>query len=439
MLRFFRRRDRLRKKPPKTLRIVQYEPSGRGGFCHYTFELAQGLTRNGCAVTLMTAGNYELEHLPHAFRRLPLVRRSRTKRFLESLFRRNTAASNRPGEPVDRPSRDWTAPLRALRGRLLFLELVFRLVRERPDVVHFQSVTSGRERILIRILKAIGCRVVFTAHNVLPHETDSGEGNDSDAAIYRLVHRVIVHSEDNRRELIQLFGLSPDRIAVIPHGSYDLFFPGGRASKETARAEIGLDRGAKVILFFGLIRRYKGLEFLLEAFERLEARFPEALLLIVGDVLRADPEGYAFYSRRIEEASRRPSVRCVPRYVPVEDVGRYLSAADLVVLPYTKTYQSGVLLAAYAAGRPVVVTQTGGLPETVQDGKTGLVVPPRDPDALARAIESLLERPDLLDEMGRNAARLADTVYSWDTVAKATVELYESLLTPEAGREPRRG
>src|SRR5678816_1357553 len=113
MLRFFRRRDRLRKKPPKTLRIVQYEPSGRGGFCHYTFELAQGLTRNGCAVTLMTAGNYELAHLPHAFRRLPLVRRSRTKRFLESLFRRNTAASNRPGEPVDRPSREWTAPPRA--------------------------------------------------------------------------------------------------------------------------------------------------------------------------------------------------------------------------------------------------------------------------------------------------------------------------------------
>ena len=87
----------------------------------------------------------------------------------------------------------------------------------------------------------------------------------------------------------------------------------------------------------------------------------------------------------------------------------------------------------------MVVTETGGLPETVQDGKTGLVVPPRDPDALARAIESLLERPDLLDEMGRNAARLADTVYSWDTVAKATVALYEDLLTPDAAdREPHR-
>jgi glycosyltransferase involved in cell wall biosynthesis len=294
--------------------------------------------------------------------------------------------------------------------------------------VHFQSVKGGTEQFLIRILKAIGCRVVFTAHNLLPHEVESVAEGDSDESIFRLVHRVVVHSEDNRQELVQLFGLPPERIAVIPHGSYDLLLPRGRTPKERARAELGLDRDAKVILFFGLIRRYKGLEFLVEAFERLEASHPDALLLIVGEVFRGDAEDHAFYSRLVEEASRRRNVRCVPRYVPIGDVASYLSAAEIVVLPYAKTYQSGVLFAAYAAGRPVIVTETGGLPETVEDGKTGLVVPPRDSAALARAIASLLERPSLAEEMGRNAARLADTVYSWDEIAKATVALYESLL-----------
>jgi glycosyltransferase involved in cell wall biosynthesis len=259
-----------------------------------------------------------------------------------------------------------------------------------------------------------------------------------------------VHAQNNRVELAELFGIPADRIAVIPHGSYELFFSKGRLSKERARAEVGLPPKARVLLFFGLIKRYKGLEFLLEAFERIEKKFPDAVLTIVGDVFRGDPEGFAYYSRLIGEACKRTNVICVPRYVPYWEVGPYLSAADAVVLPYTKTYQSGVLLSAFAAGRPVVVTRTGGLSEIVREGETGFVVPPRDPESLARAIERLLERPELAAEMGERARRMAQGEYSWDEIASRTIDLYRQVMsegtarrrsarTPETSRDGAQG
>jgi glycosyltransferase involved in cell wall biosynthesis len=237
---------------------------------------------------------------------------------------------------------------------------------------------------------------------------------------------------------------------VIPHGSYELFFRKERLSKERARTTIGLPPNARVILFFGLIKRYKGLEFLLQAFERIEKKFPDAVLAIVGDVFRGDPESFAYYSRLIGEAGGRANVECVPRYVPYWEVGPYLSAAEAVVLPYTKTYQSGVLLSAYAAGRPVIVTRTGGLPEIVREGETGFVVPPRDPESLSRAIERLLLQPELAAEMGQRASELARGEYSWNEIASRTIDLYREMMsdaparrrtarTPEASRDGARG
>jgi glycosyltransferase involved in cell wall biosynthesis len=413
---------------------VLYEPSGLGGFCQYTFQLAEALSRIGCEVTVVTARAYELEHLARSFRIEFLFRPSRTKRALNFLLGRSGRPSSdwisQVGEAENREEKRISS-LRAIRIRVLHLWLVVKLLHRRPDVVHFQSTRRGRDVSLIRLLKRLRFRVVCTAHDLLPHDSTSTAEWRAHAEIYRLADRVIVHAEDNRREMVEVFGVPPERIAVIPHGSYDLLFPSGHVSKAQARAEIGLPADARIILFFGLIKRYKGLEFLLQAFDQVERLVPNAFLAIVGNVFRGDRQSHAYYSQLIEEASRRPNVHCVPRYVPVGDVGTYIAAADIVVLPYTKTYQSGVLLSAYAGGRPVVVTETGGLPEVVRQGETGFVVPPRDPDALARAIERLLEQPGLADRMGENASRLAGSVYSWDAIAKRTVELYEAVI---AGR-----
>lgn len=184
----------------------------------------------------------------------------------------------------------------------------------------------------------------------------------------------------------------------------------------------------KVILFFGLIKRYKGLEYLVDAFEEVRSRLKDAFLLIVGDVHAGDPEDHRYYTHLIDGLRGREDVMSVASYVPVESIGQYLTAADMVVLPYTQTYQSGVLLAAYAAGRPVVVTDTGGLSEVVEHGRSGFVVPPADAKALAGAIESMLADSERLNAMGKRAKQLAMELYGWDGIASRTMALYESVV-----------
>ena len=111
-------------------------------------------------------------------------------------------------------------------------------------------------------------------------------------------------------------------------------------------------------------------------------------------------------------------------------VGFFLAASDVVVLPYVRTYHGAVLMMAYAAGRPVVVTDTGGLAEAVEDGRTGFVVPSKDPDALADRITAVLTLPDRGRALGERAQELSKTVYSWSAVAERTAALYWRLLEP---------
>jgi D-inositol-3-phosphate glycosyltransferase len=414
----------------KGLRVALYEPFGHGGICHYTYQLAEALSRRGCDVTVVTPKTWELVALPRSFRVRFLGRRSAMKSLLLA-FRRPGAPRRRDDGEED-PTR-WSARLSSWLGgprrRLLRAFLAAELAIRRYDVVHVHSVGLGTDRRLIRLFRALGLPVLCTAHEAVPHEQPSAEQLRELGELYGSVTRIVVHAGRTRDELVRLFAVDRRKIVVIPHGAYDIFFPNGRISREDARARVGFPASRPTILFFGLIRRYKGLEYLTEAFARVQDALPEAILAIVGDVFRGDVAGYADYTRLIAEVARGTNVRRVPGYVPLESVGNYLSAADVVVLPYTQTSQSGVLLAAFAAGRPAVVTDTGGLSETVADGFTGFVVPARDADALATAILRVLRDPDAAEAMGRNSAREADTTYSWDRVAARTADLYASAIS----------
>lgn len=416
----------------RTLKVVLYEPSGRGGICHYSYELAQALAGRGADVTLLTTSNYELEHLPRRFRRRFVFKASILKRLLSTLLRLRPGDRKRggplEGEYRRRAPRGRLKRLATLRGEWLKSIAAFFLLVRGADVLHVQSGARGRDLAFIRILRAFGLRVVYTAHDVLPHGEHSREEGTALARTYQSVDHVIVHAESNRQELMHLFGVEEDRISVIPHGSYDFLFRGEKLDKQEARSRVGFPLDRQIVLFFGLIKRYKGLEFLVEAFRTVEERIPNATLAIVGDVFSGDPEGYRYYSRLLDQASRRSNVVCVTRYVPVDRVGLYLTAADVVVLPYTKTYQSGVLLSAYAAGRPVVVTETGGLAEVVENGKSGIVVPTRNSSALAEALRGMLADPEALAEMGERAAELARTRFAWDRIAQRTLALYQTVL-----------
>jgi glycosyltransferase involved in cell wall biosynthesis len=166
-------------------------------------------------------------------------------------------------------------------------------------------------------------------------------------------------------------------VALNPHPIYD-WFNMGHYSRDGSRRE--LDLHGRVLLFFGLVRRYKGLDILLRAFARIAQQL-DATLLVVGEFY----EDRGPYDRLINELGIGERVRVTDRYVANEEVEKYFKACDLVVLPYREATQSGIVQTAYSFEKPVVVTRVGGLPDVVTDGKTGYVVEPDDPEALASA------------------------------------------------------
>src|SRR5262249_20799745 len=134
----------------------------------------------------------------------------------------------------------------------------------------------------------------------------------------------------------------------------------------------------------------------------------------------------AFYSKLLAELKDDADVVYRPEYVSVEQMPHYFVASDLVAIPYAKTYQSGILALAYAAGRAVLVTDTGGLAEVVEPGKSGFIVPPCDADALGEALIEAASDPDRMGAMGQYAKRLAETKYAWNDIAASTLGVYQT-------------
>lgn len=259
------------------------------------------------------------------------------------------------------------------------------------------------------IRRRSGARLILLSHNLIPHET-----HFFDVPLTRYLIKVpeafIVLSESVERDLLRL---RPNaKVVRVPQPIYD-FFPSPPEQKE-GRKQLGLPPDQPVVLFFGLVRAYKGLGILLQAMTSL----PQARLLIAGEFYqpRAD------YERQINELGLRDRVHVEDRYIPNEDVPKYFAAADVVVLPYLSATQSGVSKLAYHFNKPVVITNVGGLAEEVEEGKTGYVAPPNDPTALAVAIEKVLMEKTLIDFASH--VREYKKRYSWERVVEAIEKLF---------------
>ncbi len=407
------------------LKIALFDPTANGGICHYTFHLAESLAAAGAEVTVFTDAANELAGWKRSFEMHFIFRRSRVKAWLDRL------APGRAGcRAQARPRPAYGAPGLFLRLRRLgrLAKAVCLLLWRRPAVVHFLWLENRAQDFrFMRLLKLLGFQIFYTAHNVLPHNNESALVAEFFRRVYGAADRIIVHAADNKREMIARLGVDPEKILVIPHGVYDrLCAPAG--ARPTARRRLGIGTGAKVILFFGVIRRHKGLDILLDAFDAVREQIPEAVLLVAGKGGAQDPGLRDYYSELRRRLLAAPRVMFIEDYIPVQALGCYFAAADLVVLPYRKVYQSGVLFLAYAAGRPVVVTDTGGLAEAVENGRNGFVVPPERSAPLADAIVELLRDSARRRAMGRHARRLGATVYSWQGIAAATLAAYRAHL-----------
>ncbi len=277
------------------------------------------------------------------------------------------------------------------------------------DVVHYQWLPLPR---VDRLLLAPTHPRVFTMHWRLP-AAESGIGR----ALSRLLARmdaVVVHSEHGARRLADDFGVPAERLEVIPHGALDYLT---RLPEETSLPE-ELERvEGPVILAFGLIRPYKGVEVLLEAFERLGG----AELWVVGKPLMPTEELH-------ELARRAPGpVRFVERFIADAEIPAFMRRAEVVVLPYLNIEQSGVLFTALAFGRPLVLSDVGGFGEVAELGAARLT-PAGDSEALAEVLRELLADPAERERLGQAAAAAARGPYSWDAIGERTIALYRRLL-----------
>lgn len=432
------------------MHIMMVEPNGEGGICHYTYCLASALHDSGHAILLATADPYELAFARPRFALAHPYGPSRQRRWLrhalrgtDSRRRGNYLSSDVPERvrPLETlPVQRMLAPLAGLTGKLS-RSLAKReyqsgwktteklAAAHQGAVVHVQWLHyPGHDRQWIAALKRSGARVVLTVHNVLPHET-SGAIREDSAAAYQAADALVVHYASAVLELSSL-GVDPHRVWVIPHGNYlplqqlvaDVDPVAGDPT--CARASLGIPLGMPVMLFFGLMRPYKGVEYLLDAFARVLPAHPHARLLLVG---RA-PEGFTEVRQRICERGLQDAVTLIPRYVSLFEAATCFGASDFVVLPYTSASQSGVVQLANAYARPVVASRVGGIPEAVVHGETGLLVPPCDTDRLADALDALLSDPERCARLGANARSIAQTRFDWRRIAHQTTQMYAQVL-----------
>jgi glycosyltransferase involved in cell wall biosynthesis len=288
------------------------------------------------------------------------------------------------------------------------------LAARRPaDVVHFQWLAVQQlDQALVRAFRRPR---VLTAHDVLPREALPGQ-RAAQQRLYDQMDAVVVHSEHGRERLVDDLALDPARVHVIPHGILRPAAPAsdsGRPAATDAWLPPELpDFDGPVALCFGLLRPYKGIDVLLEAWRGIEG----AELWIVG-------------APRMDTAPLRavapPAVRFVERFVSEGEAAALFRRADLAVLPYREIDQSGVLFTALGFAVPLVLTAVGGFPEIARAGAAELVAP-GDPAALHDVLATLLAHPERRARLASAATALA-AKHDWVEIARAHLDLYASL------------
>ncbi|MGD9973306.1 MAG: glycosyltransferase [Desulfatirhabdiaceae bacterium] len=258
--------------------------------------------------------------------------------------------------------------------------------------------------------------VVFTVHNVVSHEP-SILYRWATACLFCLGRSFIVHTRLNKQQLTDIYGISPDRIHVIPHGPLG-FRTIENPDHEGIRNRLGILSSENLLLVFGAIRPYKGIDTALKAFAQVLKTIPECRLLIAGKLW----ESWEPYDRLIRDLGILDRVILHPDYIPASDVAGYFVAADMVLLPYHHfDSQSGVGATALGFGKPMIVSDAGGLAEFVADPRC--VAPSGNPSALASAIVDCLLDRTRLESMARDSAAIAGDM-SWSGIIRKTCDVY---------------
>jgi len=364
------------------LRILFITPPPRAGTLQYTHNLANALVQRGHRVTLVTGMGFELADYPRSYEALEVFDRYRPR------------------------------PLRLC--RFLWHCLTFR-----PQIIHLQGAQHPAAYILLWAMLRLFSNASFVYS---PHDVWSNSPRSYHIRAFRFFYarmrHVFMMAKRNAELVIEYFHVPRERITVVPLGDNTAF------AREDITAEFPeIPPGKKVVLCFGLIEPRKGIGTLVSAAPEVLRQVPNALLMIVGKPLM----DIAPLQRQLTELGLQECVRLVPRYVSFAQMAGYFTAARLLVLPYEEGWNSGVIASAFGFGKPVITTQVGGFAEVVTHESTGLLVPPKDPAALAQAIVRLLSDEMLYGRMVTNVQQAAREI-SWEVTARITEDRYADVL-----------
>lgn len=295
-----------------------------------------------------------------------------------------------------------------------WIKVAGRIKKQKPELIILQWWHPYFAPCFWSICKLLRReKILFVCHNVFPHER---------FPLDRLLTKwtlgcgryFITQSKMDARDLLSVKHDAVYR--VTPHPTYGMFCKQGM-SMQKAREQLQIDQGQRVLLFFGFVRKYKGLQYLLEAMKLLKERDFKVQLWVVGD-FGEDKDEYVEQIRTFEIGDQ---VQMVQGYVPDDEVEKYFAASDLVVLPYLSATQSGIVQIAFGFEKPVLVTEVGGLPDVVTNGKTGYVVEPRSAEMIAEAIMDYYinnRREAFVSQIEKEKDR-----FSWKTFVDTLMEM----------------
>jgi D-inositol-3-phosphate glycosyltransferase len=292
------------------------------------------------------------------------------------------------------------------------------------QVAHFHFFHVGPlELFNVLLARALGLRVVITAHDVEAFK----QGLSIPIFVrlaYQMATRVIAHSQIAQRELMADLGISSKKISVVLHGNYVETVP-LNLTREAAKAHFGLLPEQRVLVFFGQIKDVKGLDVLLKGFAVARETDKSLHLLIGGRVWKTD---FSKYAEIISKYDLAPHCTLHIRYIPDAEVPFFYRCADLVILPYRRIYQSGVVLEAMSYGSAVLVSDIAGMLEVIEHELTGFVFRNQDAHHLAQRVGEIFSAPGHTQAVAKNGFDLVNTRNDWTRLGVQTHHCYQQAM-----------
>jgi glycosyltransferase involved in cell wall biosynthesis len=279
----------------------------------------------------------------------------------------------------------------------------------------------------IKFLKRKNIKTALTVHNLLSHPVYKGKNawKNNMKRVYSEVDLLIPLTETTKGIFIDETGIKPNKVKAVYHGNFDIFRTGRFKRSDEARKALGIPRETDVLLFFGIIWHYKGLEYLLKALKIVARKNNSVRLLVVGKLFTSKER---LYERR-EFRELKDYINVHAEFIPMVDVEKFFAASDVIVMPHVHNLHSGQHHLAYTFGKPVIATACGDSLEIVEEGKSGFLVPGQDERALAEAIVRFFNLEEhKRHEMGRYC-QLKSNENSWDKVAHSLIRTYKEFYS----------